>query len=207
MQFGVNFVYLSITLINLRSFYYYLQSIGNSINMNKSNKSFGRGAAVNENISSKEVRVISEKGEMLGILNIRDAIEKAFEQGLDLVEVSPNANPPVCKIIDYGKYKYQLQKKLAEAKKKQKTFEVKEVKIRPGIEDHDYDVKLKSINRFLSDGDKVKITLRFRGREMAYHQRGMDVLKKLENDIQLIAKIEQSPKLEGRQMTMVVAPK
>jgi len=207
LQFGVNFVYLSITLINLRSFYYYLQSIGNSINMNKSNKSFGRGAAVNENISSKEVRVISEKGEMLGILNIRDAIEKAFEQGLDLVEVSPNANPPVCKIIDYGKYKYQLQKKLAEAKKKQKTFEVKEVKIRPGIEDHDYDVKLKSINRFLSDGDKVKITLRFRGREMAYHQRGMDVLKKLENDIQLIAKIEQSPKLEGRQMTMVVAPK
>ena len=123
------------------------------------------------------------------------------------MEVSPNANPPVCKIIDYGKYKYQLQKKLAEAKKKQKTFEVKEVKIRPGIEDHDYEVKLKSINRFLSDGDKVKITLRFRGREMAYHQRGMDILKKLENDIELVAKIEQSPKLEGRQMTMVVAPK
>ena len=175
--------------------------------MNKSNKSFDRGAAVNENISSKEVRVISEKGEMLGILNINDAIEKAFAVGLDLVEVSPNANPPVCKIIDYGKYKYQLQKKLAEAKKKQKTFEVKEVKIRPGIEDHDYDVKLKSINRFLSDGDKVKITLRFRGREMAYHQRGMDILKKLENDIEPVAKIEQSPKLEGRQMTMVVAPK
>ena len=175
--------------------------------MNKSNRSLDRSPAVNEGISSKKVRVISEKGEMLGVLDISEAIKKAFELGLDLVEVSPNASPPVCKIIDHGKYKYQLQKKLAEAKKKQKTFEVKEVKLRPGIEDHDYDVKLKSIQRFLNDGDKVKITLRFRGREMAYHQRGLDVLKKLETAIEQVAKVEQLPKLEGKQMTMVIAPR
>ena len=175
--------------------------------MNKSNRTFVQGPAVNELITSSEVRVISEKGEMLGVLKIEDAIKKAFESGLDLVEVSPNASPPVCKIIDYGKYKYQIQKKQAEAKKKQKTFEVKEVKLRPGIEDNDYDVKLRSIHRFLKDGDKVKITLRFRGREMAYHQRGMDILKKLETAIEPLAKIEQVPKLEGRQMTMVIAPR
>ncbi len=175
--------------------------------MNKSNRTFVHGPAINELITSKEVRVISEKGDMLGVLQIDEALKKAFELGLDLVEVSPNASPPVCKIIDHGKYKYQVQKKQAEAKKKQKTFEVKEVKLRPGIEDNDYDVKLKSIHRFLKDGDKVKITLRFRGREMAYHQRGMDILKKLEEAIESVAKIEQVPKLEGRQMTMVVAPR
>ena len=175
--------------------------------MNKSNRTFSRGPAVNESISSPEVRVISENGDMLGVLKIEDAIKKAFESGMDLVEVSPNASPPVCKIIDYGKYKYQLQKKLAEAKKKQKTFEVKEVKLRPGIEDHDYDVKLKSIHRFLSAGDKVKITLRFRGREMAYQQRGMEILKKLENAIELTARVEHVPNLAGRQMTMVIAPR
>lgn len=175
--------------------------------MNKSNRSSGQGPAINEYITSQEVRVISEKGDMLGVLKIEDALQKAFDLGLDLVEVSPNAKPPVCKIIDHGKYKYQLQKKLAEAKKKQKTFEVKEVKIRPGIENHDYDVKLKSIHRFLGEGDKVKVTLRFRGREMVYHQRGMDILKKLEQTIETIAKVEQSPKLEGRQMTMVIAPR
>ncbi len=165
------------------------------------------GPAVNERIKANSVRVISEKGDMLGVYKTDDAIKLAFEQGLDLVEVSPNASPPVCKIIDHGKYKYQVQKKLAEAKKKQKTFEVKEVKLRPGIEDHDYSVKLKSIQRFLSDGDKVKITLRFKGREMAYHQRGMDVLKKLETQIEPLAKIEQVPTLEGKQMIMVVAPR
>ena len=175
--------------------------------MNKSNRAFVQGPAVNESITSSEVRVISEKGDMLGVLKTEDAIKKAFELGLDLVEVSPNASPPVCKIIDYGKYKYQVQKKQAEAKKKQKTFEVKEVKLRPGIEDNDYEVKLRSIHRFLKDGDKVKITLRFRGREMAYHQRGMDILKKLETAIEPLAKVEQVPKLEGRQMTMVIAPR
>ncbi len=166
-----------------------------------------RGPAVNDRIKSQSVRVISEKGDMIGVYKTEDAIKLALEQGLDLVEVSPNATPPVCKIIDYGKYKYQIQKKQAEAKKKQKTFEVKEVKLRPGIEDHDYTVKLKSIQRFLNDGDKVKITLRFKGREMAYHQRGMDVLKKLESQIEPLAKIEQVPTLEGKHMIMVVAPR
>ena len=166
-----------------------------------------QGPAINERIKSKSVRVISEKGEMLGVYDVQDAVKLAFEQGLDLVEVSPNASPPVCKIIDYGKYKYQVQKKQAEAKKKQKTFEVKEVKLRPGIEDHDYVVKLKSIQRFLNGGDKVKITLRFKGREMAHHQRGMDVLKKLESQIEPLAKIEQVPTLEGKHMIMVVAPR
>tara|TARA_B100000963_G_scaffold343769_1_gene345937 strand:- start:466 stop:999 length:534 start_codon:yes stop_codon:yes gene_type:complete len=166
-----------------------------------------QGPAVNERIRARSVRVISEKGDMLGVFNTDEAVKLAFDKGLDLVEVSPNASPPVCKIIDYGKYKYQVQKKQAEAKKKQKTFEVKEVKLRPGIEDHDYGVKLKSIQRFLSEGDKVKITLRFKGREMAYHQRGMDVLKKLESEIESVAKIEQVPTLEGKQMIMVLAPR
>ena len=175
--------------------------------MNKLSRTNNRGPAINESISSSEVRVVLENGDMLGVLKIEDALQRASELGLDLVEVSPNAKPPVCKIIDHGKYKYQLQKKLAEAKKKQKTFEVKEVKLRPGIEDHDYEVKLKSIQRFLSSGDKVKITLRFRGREMTYHQKGMEILKKLEKEIEPLAKIEQVPKLEGRQMTMIIAPK
>ena len=175
--------------------------------MSKSSKTSNRGPAINENISSNKVRVVSEKGEMIGVLSREEALSKAYDQGLDLVEVSPNANPPVCKIIDHGKYRYQLQKKQAEAKKKQKTFEVKEVKIRPGIEEHDYDVKLKSIQRFLNDGDKGKITLRFRGREMIYHIKGLEVLKKLETAVETQAKIEQLPKLEGRQMTMVVAPR
>ena len=151
--------------------------------------------------------MITDNGEMLGVLQIEEALKIASEQGLDLVEVSPKANPPVCKIIDYGKYKYRVQKKQAEARKKQKIFEVKEVKLRPGIEDHDYGVKLKSIQRFLGDGDKVKITLRFKGREMAYQQRGMEILKKLETAIEQVAKIEQVPTLEGKHMIMVVAPR
>ncbi len=175
--------------------------------MTKSSFGSKKGPAINDRISAKSVRVISEKGEMLGVLETNRALKMAFDEGLDLVEVSPNASPPVCKIIDYGKYRYQIQKKQAEAKKKQKTFEVKEVKLRPGIEDHDYGVKLKSIQRFLSEGDKVKITLRFKGREMAYHQRGMDVLKKLESEIEPLAKIEQVPTLEGKHMIMVVAPR
>ena len=175
--------------------------------MNKGSFSSNRGPAVNKSILAKSVRVITDNGEMLGVLQIEEALRMASDQGLDLVEVSPKANPPVCKIIDYGKYKYRVQKKQAEARKKQKTFEVKEVKLRPGIEDHDYGVKLKSIQRFLGDGDKVKITLRFKGREMAYQQRGMEILKKLESAIEQVAKIEQVPKLEGKHMIMVVAPR
>jgi len=131
----------------------------------------------------------------------------ADEAGLDLVEVSPGANPPVCKIIDYGKLKYENQKKKAEARKKQRTIDVKEIKMRPGIDDHDYDVKMRSINRFLDDGDKVKVTLRFRGREMVHQDLGMKVLERVRDDLDEIAKVEQFPKMEGRQMTMVMAPR
>ncbi len=131
----------------------------------------------------------------------------AEDVGLDLVEVSPNADPPVCKILDYGKLKYETQKKKAEARKKQRTIEVKEIKMRPGIDHHDYDVKMRSINRFLGDGDKVKVTLRFRGREMVHQNLGMKVLERVRADLEEIAKVEQFPKMEGRQMTMVMAPK
>lgn len=134
-------------------------------------------------------------------------MEMADEAGLDLVEVSPGADPPVCKIIDYGKLKYENQKKKAEARKKQRTIDVKEIKMRPGIDDHDYDVKMRSINRFLGDGDKVKVTLRFRGREMVHQDLGMKVLERVRDDLDEIAKVEQFPKMEGRQMTMVMAPR
>ena len=134
-------------------------------------------------------------------------MEMAEDAGLDLVEVSPGADPPVCKIIDYGKLKYENQKKKAEARKKQRTIDVKEIKMRPGIDDHDYDVKMRSINRFLGDGDKVKVTLRFRGREMVHQDLGMKVLERVKEDLDEIAKVEQFPKMEGRQMTMVMAPR
>jgi len=134
-------------------------------------------------------------------------MEMADDAGLDLVEVSPGADPPVCKIIDYGKLKYENQKKKAEARKKQRTIDVKEIKMRPGIDDHDYDVKMRSINRFLGDGDKVKVTLRFRGREMVHQDLGMKVLERVRDDLDEIAKVEQFPKMEGRQMTMVMAPR
>ena len=135
------------------------------------------------------------------------ALEAAAEVGLDLVEVSPNANPPVCKIVDYGKLKYQEQKKKAEARKKQKTQDVKEIKMRPNIDIHDYQVKTKAMTRFFEDGDKVKVTLRFRGREMAHQERGMDVMKRVKDDFSEVAKVELEPKLEGRQMIMVMAPR
>ena len=131
----------------------------------------------------------------------------AEDVGLDLVEVSPNADPPVCKILDYGKLKYETQKKKAEARKKQRTIDVKEIKMRPGIDHHDYDVKMRSINRFLGDGDKVKVTLRFRGREMVHQNLGMKVLERVRTDLEEIAKVEQFPKMEGRQMVMVMAPR
>lgn len=135
------------------------------------------------------------------------ALEAASEVGLDLVEVSPNANPPVCKIVDYGKLKYQEQKKKAEARKKQKTQDVKEIKMRPNIDIHDYQVKTKAMTRFFEDGDKVKVTLRFRGREMAHQERGMDVMNRVKADFNEVAKVEFEPKLEGRQMIMVMVPR
>ena len=145
-------------------------------------------------------------GEQVGIVTIARALEMADEVGLDLVEVSPNADPPVCKLLDYGKFKYDAQKKAAEARKRQKTVDVKEIKMRPGINQHDYDVKMRAINKFLEEGDKVKVTLRFRGREMVHQDLGMNVLNRVRDDLGEIVKIEQWPKMEGRQMTMVMVP-
>jgi translation initiation factor IF-3 len=153
------------------------------------------------------VLLIDEAGEKQGEMPLDAALEAAQEAGLDLVEVSPNANPPVCKIVDYGKLKYQEQKKKAEAKKKQKTQDVKEIKMRPNIDIHDYQVKTKAMTRFFEEGDKVKVTLRFRGREMAHQDRGMIVMNRVRDDFGDIAKVELEPKLEGRQMIKVMAPR
>lgn len=152
------------------------------------------------------VLLIDESGTKIGEIDTDEARQRAADAGLDLVEVSPTAKPPVCKILDYGKYKYQAQKKAAEARKKQKTVEVKEVKMRPNIDTHDYEVKLKAMHKFFEHGDKVKVTMRFRGREMAHQELGLDLLKKVQSEVEDIAKVEQYPKLEGRQMTMVMAP-
>ena len=155
----------------------------------------------------REVRLIDETGENHGVVSIDDALRRAVEAGLDLVEISPNNDPPVCKILDYGKYKYQAQKKASEARKKQKTIEVKEIKMRPGIDQHDYDVKMRAVEKFLKEGDKVKVTLRFRGREMAHKELGMDLLERVRVATDELAKVEQLPRLEGRQMSMVIAPR
>ena len=152
------------------------------------------------------MRLVGAEGEMLGVVAREEALKKAEEAGLDLVEVSPNAEPPVCKILDYGKFKYEDQKRKADARKKQKTVDVKEIKMRPGIDQHDYDVKMRAMTRFLDEGDKVKVTLRFRGRELAHQELGLKVLHRVRDDVVEIAKVEQMPKMEGRQMTMVVAP-
>ena len=146
-------------------------------------------------------------GEMAGVVSKEEAVKRAFEAGLDLVAISPNADPPVCKILDYGKYKYEAQKKKTEAKKKQNVIIVKEIKIRPGIETHDYQVKLRAMDKFIGEGDKVKVTLRFRGREMAHQELGGKVLDRIREDMDGVAKIEQFPKIEGRQMTMILSPK
>ncbi|MDP7652092.1 MAG: translation initiation factor IF-3 [Rhodospirillales bacterium] len=166
-----------------------------------------KGPRVNSDIEIASVRLVNETGEMVGVLATEEAQEMADEVGLDLVEVSPNADPPVCKILDYGKFKYEEQKKAAEARKKQKTIDVKEIKMRPGIDVHDYEVKLRSARRFLGDGDKVKVTIRFRGREMAHQELGMKVLDRVREDLDELAKVEQHPIKEGRLMTMVIAPR
>lgn len=158
-------------------------------------------------INVPRVRLVSASGEMLGVVDLSRALTLAEEAGLDLVEVSPNAEPPVCKIFDHGKFKYEAQKKANAARKKQKVIEVKEIKMRPGIEDHDYDVKMRSISRFLGEGDKVKVTLRFRGRELIHQDLGMKVLERVREDVQNSAKVEQFPRMEGKMMTMIIAPK
>ena len=155
----------------------------------------------------RSVRCVGPDGEMIGVLSLHEALAQAEQFGLDLVEVSPNADPPVCKILDFGKFKYEAQKKKNEAKKKQKVIEVKEIKMRPNIDDHDYQTKMRAVNRFLEEGDKVKLTMRFRGREMAHQEIGLNVLKRVQDDLGELAKVESHPKLEGRQMIMVVAPR
>jgi translation initiation factor IF-3 len=162
---------------------------------------------VNDEIDTREVRLIDENGEQVGVVSTVSAIQRAEAAGLDLVEVSPNADPPVCKILDFGKLKYQEQKKKNEARKKQKTIDIKEIKLRPNIDDHDYDVKMRSARRFIDEGDKVKVTLRFRGRELAHQELGAQVLERVREELDGIAKVEQFPKMEGRQLIMVMAPR
>ena len=157
-------------------------------------------------IDNKQVRVIDDEGNNLGVMKTADAIGKAQDVGLDLVEVSPKADPPVCRIMNYGKYKYVEQKRKAEARKKQKTINIKEIKLRPGIEQNDYDLKMKSARKFLDAGDKVKVTLRYRGREMAHQEIGMALLQRVKDDMVDVAKIEHEPSMEGRQTVMILAP-
>ena len=164
------------------------------------------GLRTNEQITASEVRVISSTGEQLGIISIREALNYAEDEGYDLVEVSPDAKPPVCKIIDYGKLKYREQKSKKEAKKKQKTIEVKEIKMRPGIDTHDYQVKIKALSKFINGGNKVKVSMRFRGREMEHQNLGFALLKKLTEEVAKYAKVEVPPKGEGKQIMMILVP-
>jgi translation initiation factor IF-3 len=165
------------------------------------------GPRTNDEIRSREVQLIDQEGVNHGTIEFREAMILAGEAGLDLVEIAPNSVPPVCKIMDYGKHKFQSQKKAAEARKKQKVVEIKEIKLRPMIDDHDYEVKMRSMLRFFDEGDKVKVTLRFRGREMAHQELGAQLLNRVKTDTTTIAKVEQEPKYEGRQIVMVLAPR
>ena len=158
-------------------------------------------------IQADKVRVIDENGENIGVMYTREAIEQAAEVGLDLVEVSPNADPPVCKYLDVGKFRYEAQKKANVQRKTQKTQDIKEVKMRPNIDTHDYDVKMRNVHKFIDNGDKVKVTLRFRGRELSHQELGMNLLRRVQTDVEEIAKVEAYPRMEGRQMLMVLAPK
>ena len=165
------------------------------------------GPRINEEIRAHEVQLIDNSGANHGTVETQTAMEMAVAAGLALVEIAPNSTPPVCKILDFGKYKYQAQKKAAEARKKQKVVEIKEIKLRPMIDDHDYDVKMRSMKRFFGEGDKVKVTLRFRGREMAHQELGVKLLDRVKEDTGPIAKVESEPRFEGRQMIMVLAPR
>ncbi len=164
------------------------------------------GPRINERITSTEIRLIGAEGENAGVVTPARAMEMADDAGLDLVEISPNANPPVCKIMDFGKFKYETQKKEAEARKKQKIIEIKEVKFRPNTDNHDYEVKMRNVFKFLENGDKVKITLRFRGREMAHQELGRQLLERVAEDTKEAGKVENFPKMEGRQMVMLIGP-
>lgn len=165
------------------------------------------GPRTNREIRAREVQLIDAEGQNRGVVQLLDALALAEEAGVDLVEIVPNATPPVCKILDYGKFRFLEQKKAAEARKKQKIVEIKEIKLRPGIDDHDYDVKMRAMRRFFEEGDKVKVTLRFRGREMAHQDIGYRLLQRVKEETSTIAKVEADPSMEGRQMIMVLAPK
>ncbi len=165
------------------------------------------GPKINGEITARQVRVVDAQGEMRGVMAIRDAISLAEESGLDLVEISPNADPPVCKVLDYGKYKYEMQKKAAEARKKQKVIDLKEIKLRPTIDDHDFAIKMKAAIEFLKDGDKVKVTMRFRGREMAHQDIAHKVFARVRTELDPYGKVESDPSFEGRQMIMVMSAK
>ena len=165
------------------------------------------GPRINTQITVPTVRLVKEDGTMVGVTPIREALAMAADAGLDLVEISPNVEPPVCKILDFGKFKYEIQKKRNEARKKQKVIDVKEIKLRPGIDEHDYEVKMRAVTRFLDEGDKVKVTMRFRGREMVHQELGAQVLERVRTQFDAAAKVEQMPRLEGRQMVMVLAPR
>jgi translation initiation factor IF-3 len=165
------------------------------------------GPRVNEDIRVPQVRLIDQDGEMLGVMTAREAIQRAYSVGLDLLEISPNADPPVCKILDFGKFKYEQQKKKNEARKRQKVIEIKEIKVRPNIDENDYQVKLRAMKSFIEEGDKVKVTLRFRGREMAHQDLGVKVLERIRADMDVATKVEQMPKMENRQMVMVLTPR
>jgi translation initiation factor IF-3 len=162
---------------------------------------------LNTEITARRVRVVGAEGEQVGVVSINEALQLAYDANMDLVEISPNADPPVCKVMDYGKYQFELNKKLQAAKKKQKQIQIKEIKFRPGTEEGDYQVKLRNLIKFLNDGDKTKITVRFKGRELSHRELGMDLLKRIETDLEEVAAVEQFPKLEGRQMIMVMGPK
>jgi translation initiation factor IF-3 len=165
------------------------------------------GPRVNEDIRIPQVRLIDQDGEMQGVMTAREAMQRAFQAGLDLVEISPNADPPVCKILDFGKFKYEQQKKRNEAKKKQKVIEIKEIKVRPNIDENDYQVKMRAMKSFIDEGDKVKVTLRFRGREMAHQDIGVRVLERIRAEMDTTSKVEQMPRMENRQMVMVLSPR
>ncbi len=165
------------------------------------------GPRVNEEIRAPQVRLIDQDGEMQGVMSARDAMQRAVQVGLDLLEISPNATPPVVKILDFGKFKYEQQKKKNEARKKQKVIEIKEIKVRPNIDENDYQVKLRAMKSFIEEGDKVKVTLRFRGREMAHQELGIKVLERIRSDMEIDTKVEQMPRMENRQMIMVLTPR
>ncbi|RFF28004.1 MULTISPECIES: translation initiation factor IF-3 [unclassified Wenzhouxiangella] len=161
----------------------------------------------NEDITAREVRVVGSEGDQIGVMAIRDALARAGEEGMDLVEIAPQAEPPVCRIMDWGKYRFEQSKKAQAARKKQKQVQIKEVKFRPGTDDHDYDVKMRNLRRFIEEGDKVKVTLRFRGREMAHQELGLEILQRVEKDMAEETVVEQRPRMEGRQMVMMLSPK